>query len=175
MNLLLSIGRSAFDWTWKTSLNAALLTVLVFAAQKLLGKWLSARSQYYLSLLVLVRLLLPSAPASPVSLENLIYRAAKPPQQLAWVLPAPDTKAEKLSQAHADIAPPPLTLKPASISFVDALCLAWLSGCCGLAALAIWRFRNWRRVTKESEIISHPRLLALLDNARDALGVRRPR
>ena len=174
MNVLLSVGQGAFDWTWKTSVSAAWLTVLVFAAQKLLGKWLTARWQYFLSLLVLIRLLLPIAPASPLSLDNLIYRSARPTQRLSWILPASDKSAETLSETQVDIIPSPLPLKRASMSSADYLCLAWLSGCCGLVALAIWRFRQWRSLIKEGEIISNPRLLALLDSARDALGVRRP-
>ena len=63
MKLLIALGQSAFEWTWKTSIYATLLIVLVFVLQKVLAKWLTPRLRYTLSLLVLIRLLLPITPS----------------------------------------------------------------------------------------------------------------
>ena len=67
MKLLIALGQSAFEWTWETSIYATLLIVLVFALQKVLAKWLTPRLRYTLSLLVLIRLLLPTTPSSVLS------------------------------------------------------------------------------------------------------------
>lgn len=62
---------SAFDWTWKTSLEATVLIVLVLLFQFTFAKILSPRWRYGLGLLILLRLVLPAAPASPLSIFNL--------------------------------------------------------------------------------------------------------
>ena len=67
MKLLITLSQNGFEWAWKTSLYATLLIVLVFLLQKLLAKWLTPRLRYALSLLVLIRLLLPIVPSSSLS------------------------------------------------------------------------------------------------------------
>ena len=55
---------SIFEWTWRTSLQASVLILLVCLIQLAAGKWLVPRSRYFLGVLVLVRLLLPAVPPS---------------------------------------------------------------------------------------------------------------
>lgn len=63
-----------FAGTWSFSWQAALLAVLVWLAQGLTRKWLSPPWRYRLWLLVVVRLLLPFSPASPLSIFNVFRR-----------------------------------------------------------------------------------------------------
>src|SRR5438067_6647045 len=65
------LSRALFEWDWRTSLHASVLIVLVVLIQRLFGRLLSARCQYALWLLVLVRLALPVSPASTFSIFNL--------------------------------------------------------------------------------------------------------
>ena len=58
-------------WAWNTSLHAAPLVLLVLASLWLFRGWLSPRWRYGLSLLILVRLLMPVTPESALSLWNL--------------------------------------------------------------------------------------------------------
>ena len=46
-----------FEWTWRTSIHASVLIVLVCLIQIAGGKWLAPRWRYALGVLVLVRLL----------------------------------------------------------------------------------------------------------------------
>jgi beta-lactamase regulating signal transducer with metallopeptidase domain len=78
MNTLLQFGRDLFHWTWMTSLQASLLILLVLFVQRLLEHWLTPRLRYALSLLVIARLLLPSAPPSHLSLQNLYANRSQP-------------------------------------------------------------------------------------------------
>ncbi|MBI4663711.1 MAG: flagellar basal body-associated FliL family protein [Verrucomicrobia bacterium] len=68
------VGQSfdaAFRWAWTTSLQASALIGLVWMVQRLFRRSLGSRWQYVLSLLVLIRLLLPDVPASHFSIFNL--------------------------------------------------------------------------------------------------------
>jgi hypothetical protein len=80
----LTYGRDAFhrvldfaqnEWN---SLQVALLVGLVLLVQTVLARWLTPRLRYALSLLFLLRLLLPAVPSSPLSLQNLF----PPPMRL---------------------------------------------------------------------------------------------
>jgi len=51
-------------WTWQTSLHASVLIALVLVIQFAFGKRLPVRLRYGFSLLVLLRLILPVAPAT---------------------------------------------------------------------------------------------------------------
>ena len=59
------------DWLIETSIHVAILFVLVLAISSLLGRRLPTRWRHALWALVLVRLLLPAIPATPVSVHNV--------------------------------------------------------------------------------------------------------
>src|SRR5687768_13187901 len=60
------------DWLWRSSWQAAVLVALVLLVQLLLKNRLTARWRYNLWLIVLVRLVLPVLPESPLSIYNLL-------------------------------------------------------------------------------------------------------
>jgi len=67
-----------FNWILQSSLQASILICLILAIQGLLRGRLSARSQYVLWMLLLVRLVMPWAPASPMSIFNLVPGKIQP-------------------------------------------------------------------------------------------------
>ncbi|WP_058304117.1 M56 family metallopeptidase [Gorillibacterium timonense] len=60
-----------FSWIASVSLKATLLILLILLARVLLRRWLNPRAISWLWLLVIVRLLVPWTPESPLSLYNL--------------------------------------------------------------------------------------------------------
>jgi beta-lactamase regulating signal transducer with metallopeptidase domain len=66
----------ALAWLARTSIDAALVAVLVVVVQTAFGRWLTPGWRYRLWGLVVLRLVLPVLPASPTSLWNL--RVAAP-------------------------------------------------------------------------------------------------
>ena len=64
------------SWALETSAYAAALVLLVIAAQSIFGKLMSPKWRYGLSLLILVRLLLPISPESRLSITNLLHSPA---------------------------------------------------------------------------------------------------
>jgi hypothetical protein len=62
----------AFDQVLRAGITAGLLAVVVLTINVLFRRWISARQMSWLWGLVLLRLLLPVAPSSALSLQNLL-------------------------------------------------------------------------------------------------------
>lgn len=190
MNTLLTLGDHAFGRIWKISLSAAILAALVFLAQKLLGRWLTPRLRQALSLLIFIRLLLPAVPSSRLSLENLSGPWSSP-KGPASVMAAPAPSGEQARPprlpANASRSAPGKSIdnQPAAsphrldpivprLSALEWISMTWACGCLCLVALAVWRYWRWDGLIARGRPITDPRLLELLDDARAAMGVRRP-
>lgn len=163
MSTFAAILQSAFAWTWRTSLQASVLIILVLLLQRLLRRWLTPRLRYALSLLVLCRLLLPVAPPSSFSFENLLA----PAPQLSPSSPPPP--------GAAGSAPGSTTLVGAQgLRLGAALCIGWFCGLLTLGGLAVWRYYQWRRTIRTARRVSDARLFEILDDVRQEVGIRRP-
>src|SRR5690349_6686615 len=130
MQPLAEAGGWLFGWLLRNSAHAAILAAVIWVLQRTVCRRLSPRWRYGLWLVVLVRLLLPVAPESHLSLFNLVDLA---PAGVAGAalqvlrLPAPVVAATDI--------PDPLADTPAW--FVWALAL-WFSGALTMAGL-VWR------------------------------------
>src|SRR5262245_15822492 len=74
------IAESGLMWVTEAGLASIPLAAAVLLVNLLGRRWLSAGQMGLLWCLVLVRLLIPGAPASPFSLQNLIPQANEPAQ-----------------------------------------------------------------------------------------------
>jgi len=174
VNWLIAAGQTVFQWTWETSIYATLLIALVFFLQKVLARWLTPRLRYTLSLLVLIRLLLPMAPSSVLSFENFAPRTAEFTKLAAFAptsggVAVNDTAARR---PHATPHPLPAEVARTRLSIPGVLYFVWVSGCLSLLSLAGWRLGKWHRLIQRGRAISDARLLELLELSREAMGVR---
>src|SRR6266446_2102255 len=96
MKALGALGGEVFRWVLQTTWHAAVLAGLILLAQWLFRKRLSPAWRYGLWLLLVVRLLIPLPPQSPLSIFNLArieplrtsLGAALSPSTSAWVTAA---------------------------------------------------------------------------------------
>ena len=176
MKLLITLGQAAFAWTWETSLYASLLIVLVFGLQKVLARRLTPRLRYTISLLVLLRLLLPMTPFSALSVGNLLPPGARLAQPASFpLLASPATTGTATAQSsRSAVTAAPAVSEPLRITISGALGLAWAAGGLSLLMLAGWRLRRWNRLIQKGRRISESRLVGLLESARETMKVRRP-
>ena len=92
------------DWLWRSSWQAAILVALVLLVQLLLKNKVSARWRYNLWLIVLVRLLLPVLPESPLSIYNLLSAVpSATPRDLATHVAEDRIDARVISAPSADV------------------------------------------------------------------------
>lgn len=181
MKTLLTLLGPAFNWTWKTSVAAAALVILVFVVQAFLARWLTSRLRYTLSLLILIRLLLPMAPSSRLSLENVLRHAppAKEAANASSALVSSDTEGirRRLSSQPVNAATPVAKTAVSSaprLTAVEWFSLGWAAGFLILLIAACWRYARWKRLIRRAEAVSEPALLELLQKVRGRMAVRRP-
>ena len=72
MEAIMNYVQSFFGWLFQTTLIASVVICLILLIQKLLGGKLGPRWCHALWLVLLIRMVLPWAPSSRLSLFNLI-------------------------------------------------------------------------------------------------------
>lgn len=188
-NLLSFLG-----WVIRGSFMASTLIVLVLILQFLLRNKIEARWKYWLWLPVAIRLLLPWAPESSLSLYNVLSLEAIAPgihQQTqassGW------KKAGRISEATAhverytnpevsgtsEVPDPSLESGPVQESgfwwngFNYMLVSVWLAGVLLLAAKTVYDQLRLKQALRESRKMDTPFLLAVFHETKQQLGVKR--
>jgi beta-lactamase regulating signal transducer with metallopeptidase domain len=161
---------AVFALTWRASLRACVLIVAVLIVQALAGKRLPARFRYALSLLVLLRLLVPVTPASRLSMDYFSRHFQPAPAAAPILLPAahPEAMAE-LPASQLPIGPsrpPRLSLRPLAAEI-------WLCGCGGVLLAVLWRHRKFGRWVAQLPTADDPRLIELVEQCKREAGLRR--
>ncbi len=190
----------AFLWFLDATAAASVVLLLVLAVQRLLRRRLSPRLVHALWLLVLLRLLVPVFPDSPVSIFHLL-QLGKASKQTVVLEPLAENRlpSEMVENLHYAAFPktqmhPPLmegSQQPANVparqadegteqaglSYSLALRLAavaWLAGAAALilyvAAFSVKMGRQRRRL----ELLTDPQIVSIIEDCRLRLGIREP-
>ena len=189
-----------FDWLLKTSFQASLLIGLILLLQVLLRSRLSVRWRYSLWLVLLIRLALPWAPQSSVSLFNLLPHdvgslvapfSAEPsanadvgrePVRSDFALSdifgntedtaaINDSKSIPVSDKHTMPQELPESSISAHLQWTRLLPLAWFAGAAVLAVYVLaTNFRLWR-IVKARRPLTEKKILDLLEDCKAQMGV----
>jgi beta-lactamase regulating signal transducer with metallopeptidase domain len=176
-------GEAVAGWVFQTSLHASVLIGLVFLIQRMFGKFLSPRWRYALSLLVLLRLVLPAVPSSQFSVFNLgasrfqlasqtatIPRATLP--DLALVIePTVLESARPVTSFALETKP---IVETNGFGVLNALELVWLIGLCALLLCTIRRHREFSRWVKSQKTAADAGILSLVEDGKAVMGVTKP-
>ncbi len=171
------ILEAGLAWAGKTSLEATALIALVVVIQLVFRRSLPPRWRYALWLLVLLRLALPAAPASPWSVFNLESRFA---QRRAG-------RVEIVSAAVPQLPPMAVETRPMILPASDAgntrgggvaglffmAKYLWLAGCMGMLALVARQHRKLSAQIRKQETAADARATALLESCKRLLGIKR--
>jgi beta-lactamase regulating signal transducer with metallopeptidase domain len=188
MNLLNQV-QQLFDqlhpsaqWLLRSSWQAGVLAILILILQFTIGRRLTARWRYNLWLLVLIRLLLPVVPPSPISIHNLLTRAEAP----ATPVPTPDSagalQVETLGVVFPDsppielaapspkpIPPPP----PARSWLIPTLAILYLTILLLLLSRILFATIKLSLQSRRFKPITNPAVIDLLNEAKKHLHIRR--
>ena len=186
-----------FDSVLRTTLQASLLICLILLLQTILRNRLGVRWHYCLWLLLLVRMAMPWAPESRVSLFNLLPEAM-PQRQFEHVdvqvghkradsfeagadtskpTPIPTTPVAQI-QPEARTATPPMSkeakgpAKSAFPRFAIMLPLAWLAGVLVLAIYVCTSSLNFLRIVRLRRPVTDQKILDLLEDCKSQMGIR---
>jgi beta-lactamase regulating signal transducer with metallopeptidase domain/Tol biopolymer transport system component len=184
------------QWLWQTTLIASLVICLILAAQKLLGQKLGPRWSHALWLVLLIRMVVPWAPQSRISLLNLLpssVRQAQPPAVPALTEQDPGFHSVAVSDAGETAAPRDATAspsvqkaappKPQTLAQAEQsagppflplrriLPVLWFAGAAIIGAyLVASHIALWRIIKREGPLLSQS-MLELFEECRAQMGV----
>jgi len=195
MEWLATLARPFLQWLWQTTLIASLVICLILVAQKSLGHKLGPRWSHALWLVLLIRMAVPWAPQSPISLLNLLpssVRHARPPAMSTLteqdpglhssaVSDAPTTapqdaasspSIQKAAPSKPQVPPEPQRLsRPAVVPLRHIVPVLWLAGAALVGAyLFADHFALWRIVKRERPLVDQS-TLELFEECKAQMGV----
>jgi len=187
-----------FEWLLRTTLQASLLICLILLFQAVLRSRLGARWHYCLWLLLLIRMAMPWAPQSRVSVFNLIPQL--PQRQTEYIqqdvgddavssdaaspstaesTPVSTTEVVQDTSKAITVAPEigkeagnQLKLKPVVFEIADILPLVWLTGALVLAVYVCANNFNLLRIVKRERPLTDQKILDLLEDCKAEMGIR---
>jgi beta-lactamase regulating signal transducer with metallopeptidase domain len=163
-------------WVLRTSIEASVLILLVLGIERLAGDRLGARVRHALWMVVLVRLFLPVAPPSPVSMFNWLPELRLPsvpaPAAPDPTVAGPDGNAAGGSDAaRVDVEPGPRT---AAVRPTAVAAAAWIFVALALAVSVVLRSRHLLLAVRRRRALTTPHVLEMLEDCRRDLGVTVP-
>lgn len=165
MNLVQIFG-NVFDWMMSLTPAAAVIVIVILAVRRLLRDLVSPKLLYWLWLLLIVRLLVPSLTALPIAFPEKIARSEG---QIAFEAAA--GYAGELLMSDAAI--PSAMGQTATISWWDILFVIW---CIGVAGITVWMIVMWisMRRTFAARNLSLPNqeILEWFASCKQSLGIR---
>jgi bla regulator protein BlaR1 len=196
MESVITFVQSFFDWLLETTLIASVVICLILAAQKMLGGKLGPRWCHALWLVLLLRMVLPWAPSSRLSLSNLIpsWDRHVQSQQLPRIVeqrdvsaaaetalnsemsPDPEPQVEVVGQKA--VAPQPQTLAdvegksgPQLVSISRLLPIVWLAGAVVVGAYVILSDLALWRIVKRDRPLVNQETLELFEGCKAQMGI----
>lgn len=186
-----------FEWLLRTTLQASLLICLILLFQVVLRSRLGARWHYCLWLLLLIRMAMPWAPQSRVSMFNLIPQSL-PQRQTEYIQQdvgddavssdaASPSTAESTPVSTIEVAQdtskvitvaPEIGkeaqgwLKPVASEIAAILPLVWLTGALVLAVYVCANNFNLLRIVKRERPLTNQKILDLLEDCKAEMGIR---
>ena len=180
MITLLDFLVSIAAWLFKTSLKASVLVALILIIQLVFRRKLSARWQYGLWLLLIIRLILPFDIESRFSLFNLM--PAQNTQLLQATNPAEAISTPNIELTNFNVPATSAQIEtevpPAqqnfNLSTKEILALVWLLGLIAILLYTfICNFKLWRKIRLQSSS-SSPLLYQLLEQCKKQMKITRP-
>lgn len=160
--------------TWQASVLAAVVLLIQFA----LGRRLGGRGRHMLWSVVVLRLLLPWLPPSPLSVFNL----ANPVQVALPIASSPEVPVIRDIQPAARESAPVVAERTgtylaiptrAKWTWQQTLLTGWIAGMASMTLWIVVRTRSWRRTLGKVEAATNPQLLDLVMEAAEIMSIRR--
>lgn len=165
------------DWLVHTTWHAAVLVCLILLVQKVFARRIGARGRHALWLLLLIRMALPWAPCSSLSVHNLLpscphIAVASVGTPSAATVDAAESSAtageQTLGAARLQAQARPW--RGARVTVL--LSLVWLAGAVGLADCIVVTHVRLGRVLRRGRPVSDRWILDVLEECKDRVGVR---
>lgn len=189
-----------FIGLWYSTLAASAVALLVMAIQALFRHRISARIRHALWLIVLVRLLLPVFPDSPVSLFHMLHFGTDIKKAVSLIIPLtekennPSAERSWNSQENEYVQNDYSMLRREKDTVPDAqlpagvedsahfshplglkiVAAVWLAGTVALLIYLFVYMLKMRRRFRTLTLVTDPRILSVVDDCRRKFGIKRP-
>jgi beta-lactamase regulating signal transducer with metallopeptidase domain len=169
------ILEAVFRWTWQTSLYASVLMAFVWAVQWAFRTVLSPRWRYALGLLILLRLVMPGAPAAPFSVFNLsrLLSHASVPVEAPTAPPTPHRGPAEISRTEGRWTTELVPVSSRRFDWFRVARLTWVAGWIGILVVVLRQQRRFSARVKAERIVGEPPLFDLLGSCMQLMRVRR--
>jgi len=182
MNAIDSVFLPAFRWVLESSLQASVVVLLILAVQGVLRGRLPVRWHYGLWLVLIVRLLAPVAPESPLSVFNALERGwdwATTPATSPEIAPVETnvTFTDWVLPSVVAYEPLPTHLPAANAPYWTTrhlVALGWVAGITVLLLLILQACVRYTRKVRDAAPITDPANLLLLEDCAQRMGVHPP-
>lgn len=181
----------AFKWFLFSTLGGSVTILVILAAIGLLRHRISARVRHVLWLIVLVRLLLPAFPSSPISLiqltnidlgQMLSFSPASSGETmgaLEAIQPAPSLgeRAEQAEESPLPVensSPGMLQMQEKEKSDIVLALFSWVWFAGFITLMTVIIRHGWRlkQIFKGMKLIEDTRLIAIMEECRSKLGIK---
>ncbi|MCM3039465.1 M48 family metalloprotease [Paenibacillus motobuensis] len=197
----MDIAERLFNWFIASTLMASAVAVVVLAVQHLFRRRIHARLRHALWLIVLLRLMLPVLPQSPVSLFNAVPTLTDIKNAvfgISYQLGKPDTISEHseientyqpyytTNEAEKNTFFQPLMsmkdteehaeagLERESHPAVRVLAIVWLTGAAVLLGYSLTYWLRFLRKQKHLSAVDSPAILKIAEQCRILFSIKRP-
>ena len=169
---------SVFDWLLASTLQVSILVCILLVIEAVIRTRLSARWQYCLWLLLMVRILMPWLPQSNISLFNMMPSPGKTttvnmtvhkPIEKVWPVDV-QTKTE-INDTKPHVAEDTLSWGQLTTGSVEILPIVWLAGAMVLAGYIFVGYLNFWRAVKFKRPLTNQRVLDLLEDCKEQMSV----
>ena len=166
-------------WLWPASLNTSVVIALILLIRALLKDRFAIRWTYWLWLFVLIRMLIPWVPQSPVSLFNLWSRPGPPVANRLPSVLSQETAGSTAAVALSADTTPKLSSRENALQSrasrfpggAETLPLIWLAGALVVAGFGLVSdIRLWLRV-RQQRLVTDGRILDLFEDCKSEMGV----
>ncbi|MFC1675998.1 M56 family metallopeptidase [Planctomycetota bacterium] len=165
----------------RSTLQVSILICLILLTKSLLRHKLRARWHYCLWLLLLVRILIPWAPQSNMSVFNLVPEittnpTANPIETVTPTKTTPASPALPVTEQPTSTTANPIQqtfeqLKAVTIQSSNILAILWLTGAIALAGYILAEnFKLWR-IVKHQRPVTQQWVLDLLEDCKTQMGI----
>ncbi|WP_248927603.1 M56 family metallopeptidase [Paenibacillus hamazuiensis] len=193
---------SLFAWLCYSTLAASAVVLFIMVIQALFHRHMSPRMRHALWLIVLIRLLLPDFPNSPLSLFNALQLTSGADRAVADILsfetniPAEvlpnDREVQQLLLQNQNNIPPqnqhpileavsPHETENQTPSFtavypfvLKTVSVIWLTGAAAILVYLFVYMWRIRRALNSFEVVTDPRIVSIMNDCRSKFGIKKP-
>lgn len=177
MEYIMSNLSQIFNWVLVSSIMGSVLVGIILFARLVLRNKITPRWQYMLWLIIMVRLLLPTAPEMPFSVYNLFFVNREDSTSVHVTTVKYEkinvTGETKIIKEQKEVSPQSETEEDHPFSFYNFALYTWLFGAGCLSIFILFQNRCLRKYIKKQPLVTDQRIIHIFDICKQIMSIKR--